>query len=462
MSILHKEWNGKFDAALFQLYDDHFFKGQLSRKLKETNSKVENKRRLSLERYNRCCGILYCKDEYVIEVSKWAIARLRTKEMRLRLFEHYLIHLIMLLWKVHKPSEIHGPLFKRLAKMFNRERDELLHLQTSSSLVRANKTSLYTLTQNSCYMDSLLMILLKCDYYINAFFLTNVDLVKYKDETQRSRIKTLQCILYANYTSEERYITSDKIRDVLYGCYPDMKTPSGAWDFYSVSEIYDLIAHMFYKDLSLEKHTLLYIDKFDSKRNHVVKDPPFRSVFTFWEFMDSYADTDDQYTKIMWSKYNLDIIVFRNSGVPAIQNFGSLESETIKSVMYIHAKSYEEIYDEKRKIYYYYDNLNGKMTAAKLKVGAHLRSFKVSKARCFSEYILGGKYQMVGAVILHGTKPGESGGTHYTSFVRIAEFMWRYDDMGPIWQKCEQFPKSEIFYERDGKKPELYFYRKVL
>ena len=147
---------------------------------------------------------------------------------------------------------------------------------------------------------------------------------------------------------------------------------------------------------------------------HLPKKRPFQEIkefplFQFWDYLGSNSSEGEE---ILWDSIKSPILVFQNGGLPPITDFGSIGSE-----------------------------------------GTYL------KVRSFGETIIHKKYNLFGVIMLHGTRPGKNGGSHYTAYIKTKGGQWySYDDIGPVFKRCTT-PK--VFNESGGSKPEMYFYQKT-
>ena len=487
--------------TVFDAYDELGFINQISQKLKETNS------HLSFDGYLiselpviRWCDILFMIHtegvDYDMSLTPWAVARLTqsNKEERLNifgtqnmdvclliLFEHQLSHLLALLWghfDINNVSDtiygVHGKLYKCATSSFFGDGISNIpkHLEDplNAPLAILNDITVkYSYWENSCNLDSLNMLLFTCknSFFRSALLTTNSSSAVYDqnttfrspctkgseiltEESFRNFVSRAQEALIKDYSK----IASDSpssmkcvdIRSVLSECFLDMKivttiesdnsifnepgTVSESeiieWDFYNVGELYALYTDMFpvlkLRNTSVIKHNLKNntIIQTISAHNH--------SVLTFWDFLHDDDPRDIEGAKVVevinWNKVNHPFLVFKNGGIPAITKFGVSGIETIKNPY-----SDEDI--------------------------------SLTKHRNFGETILNGKYEMIGAIILEGTSPGEEGGVHYHACINTHKGWFYYDDSkGPMWKHLKQFP-SIILTEKKGRKPEMYFYGRV-
>lgn len=488
--------------AIFNLYDAQLFEGQIFDKMLTDNITVSFDGELpSVQNVSfrlvekRWCDLIYTTnskgDIYHINftISDWTIARILygTSEERVKIFgesdkiecflisfEHQLSHLLFLLWGYsHKYASendldrenandiqsiygIHGKLYGCSTKTFFDKlvQQTILNLSNPKNLDTnvPEISARYKYWKNSCNLDSLNMLLFVCTStaFRDIIFSTNVNSVYYNPSSVsvickngsdiqnvkdlRSFINRLQYALFYDFNAIRSpskngdndgggLIKCTNIRHILYECLTDMKIDN-EWEFYNVGEIYDLYTDLF---------PSLKLSNFPVNRNLpgiVEKSTTTQAVsfFTFWDFLytespENIEDISAPFTTIDWDSMDLPFLVFKNAAVPAVKNFGSFISETVK------------------------DPYSGEKSVC-------------TKHRIFDEYILDGKYEMVGAIVLEGVKPGEEGGIHYHACIKTTSLGWiYYDDMKNTLLKYTKFPRKVLF-ERDREKPEMYFYAK--
>jgi len=194
----------------------------------------------------------------------------------------------------------------------------------------------------------------------------------------------------------------------------------------------------------------------------------------FWDFIDPFDNVEDTAQEYLWNDMDYPILVFRNGGIPAITNFGSTCSETVNVPIFKNVKV-------DRKLSYLKANkiplpLEWKISKdgftnridktvvedaiVKIKeVQTITTTVVINKARAFGETIINGKYEIIGAIVLLGTSIGKDSGVHYVSYVKTPSGEWYYfNDIGAVWKRLDEFPP--LFKEEEGRKPEMYFYKK--
>lgn len=483
---------------LYILYDKYAFYNQISQRLTLINQLNAYKTILRFKEMTPpdgatvCCGLCYYFEGETkiinLQVPAWIIGRVGNLDseqlydtfgtdnmsmLMLLIFEHQLTHLLFCLWEKegHFPHP-HNPLFECVHNSFFNDRSSDLSAtnydivniisQPHSYPSPPSKYTRYTYNSNSCYLDSLLTLIFftKSSVIRDAIFTTDVSNITYTNSNHQfispctsdissneftETVQNLQSYLFTDYMSllSEKSKECRDVRILLSRCYPDIMKQNGKvmkFDIYSAPEIYDFIAYSF--------PTLLCKDFNQSVSGKVKKSVNDRSIFTFWEFMEP---TVNNLKYILWEDMDCDILVFRNGGFPAITNYGSIVSEKIKVPTY----------------------KNGK---------AVLTTETIKKERAFGEYIINDTYEMVGAILLHGARPGKSGGAHYTAYIKTGNKTsngnfgtWmEYNDIGNVWkmtgynrsikgelqQLLGTFP-NHILTEKSGVKPEMYFYAKI-
>jgi hypothetical protein len=420
---------------------------------------------------------------------------------------------------------VHGNVFKCILKNFFSKKitnDITINLSKKDSYIQPfsdKEPGRYKYWENSCNIDALTSIFYtsKSTAFRDAIFLTNVDLIDYakfnetsklknsnllfkspcsfdsgiKSEEQfRNIVKEIQIAMFSDYTimiEKGENIKCSNLRELLSQCYTDMKTEYSEWDVYNVAELYVLFVQAFPKlyNLNYPVYTNYPLEIRERISNEQI------SIFTFWEFIYDDLETQDR-PLIDWNEFNSDILVFRNGGNPAILNFGSTDSEIIKIPEYKKIivdeykytktlpKGWKRAYSKEEDEYFYFNAYTGEQRSKlpkgtiknKIKTGKTKEKtietktkIEINKTRAFGEYIINNRYELIGAIILQGTKPGEEGGVHYISYIKTINYQndntWiKYNDIGNIWDKIDGFPEK-ILIEKINNKPEMYFYMKI-
>lgn len=440
-------------------------------------------------------------------------------------FEHQLSHLLALLWDqvgpVSNPLDetygVHGKLFKCTTDAFfgDTVSDVVVELSNSAhipSLPHPDEHGRYSYWSNSCNLDSLTTILMfsESSVFRDAIFGTNAALVNYRveetpgvevfhqpcensylqdEEAWRDYVARVQSQFFCDYTNmitEGHTMRCYNIRKLFRECYPDMKK-HGTWRFYNIAELYQLVVRMF---PTLLYRNVPYMRIEPGKESIRGQHLETKEMFSFWEYMDPLDDVELAAEDILWDELEDDVLVFRNGGLPPIVNFGDIDPEEVEVQVYkripkkktktiVRLPEGWKLYKSSKtgKYYYYHKKTevsqweppsDAVVEELEKTIGqtAHLtlESVIINKKRAFDETIINGKYEMFAAAVLQGTKPGKEGGIHYIAYIKTTEGWYHYNDSGDIWKIAADdgaFPRDEILYERDGKKPELYFYRRV-
>jgi len=279
-------------------------------------------------------------------------------------------------------------------------------------------------SNNSCYTDTLLTILFKS---LSSFWRDNIltklynpsDFDKLICKTQvknpsevslySNRLKLELVYIYANLMKGND-ITCSIIRPIFNECLGDLFI-NGQWVTYSPDIIYGLLTDL-YPALRLNN---LYEYHFDINVQKI-------SHFTMWEFME-----ESNSKKIRWDLLDDKVLVFHNSGIPAITiyNEKGIEKNVIN---YDKTKVVSEIY----------------------------------KNNSFSEFILNDKYLLIGVITLQGYILGQDGGSHYVGYYRNREGKWvYYDDTQVSEKKIDKLPEIGVWKYSNYNLPYMYFYQRT-
>jgi len=284
-------------------------------------------------------------------------------------------------------------------------------------------TTFYQLQQNSCYLDTILMIILGggAPAWRETIFIEDVNHTDYGQvlsafpaaaSTARVRAVAyqLQTSLFDDYSvifshDSTGSLTSSSIRECFASMLPGMKLGEG-WAPFSASAIYDLLADFF---PGLKTQCPVRIVKGGATTS--VQTRP-RNLLQMWDYMDPLTDTEGSYEEILWDEIESPMLVFQNGSHPPIREFDRLQPEIV-------------VADNTRKTVY--------------------------KQRVFGETILGGRYRLSGVVTLVG-------GAHYIGYIRIAGDWYYYNDTGPVFRVLKDLPREGVWKESGGAKPDLLFY----
>lgn len=291
---------------------------------------------------------------------------------------------------------------------------------------------------NSCYIDSLLMVMFFSD---TEFFRDGVlafDPYSIRDQYRGEfceesageirdipgYVKKIQDqirIDLQNLHSGKAQHSCTPLRKLLLSCLPSMKKDKN-WEVFSVRELYAAFVAMFPRLQMMAPSQRIY----KTEPPGPIEDRLYR-VFTMWDFMDTHLNVEGDYINILWEKINCPLLVFTNSLTPRIQKFNKLGVESG-----VHKINHEKF------------------------------PWKAEKGRKFGEFILGGKYELIGVITITGVQKGAEGGSHYVCYFKTSDGDWNYyNDLKNYAVSIEKLPKEGVWVEKNGKVPEMYFYRRL-
>lgn len=282
--------------------------------------------------------------------------------------------------------------------------------------------SLFRLDRNSCYLDSLLMVILAMQNsaWREAIVASHPNTEDYSafvrmlggshsQASIRTAAKHFQNLTAEGFndihSASLTCLNCDAFREVLWPFLPEMKS-EGRWVPFSTSSVYDCLAELFPK---LQAECLVQTVRYGSEESPRKKR---RNLLQMFDFVDSFEDTEKcSYEKILWNELSSPLLVFQNGGLPPIKDFTSLHPEEIETT-------------------------KGKSL--------------VRKQRIFSEILLD-RYQLCGVVTLQSN-------AHYVAFFKSHTGWFFFDDQGPSLVQLTALPNEGVFKEERGLHPELLFY----
>ena len=230
------------------------------------------------------------------------------------ILEHILIHLLVEVFASHdNGNEICE--FYRLAAYHFSHPDPAPSASGTGCAWHANPcildplqlpTNFYQLNQNSCYLDTILMIMLGggAPVWRETVFIEDVNRVDYGKflsafpaAASAARVRAtafqLQTSLFADYSAifsdaSAGSLTAAPIRDCFASVLPDMK-PGGAWAPFSASEIYDLLVD-FFPGLKIQCPVRIVKDRVTTSFQ-----TRSRNLLQMWDYMDPLTDTEGSY-----------------------------------------------------------------------------------------------------------------------------------------------------------------------
>jgi predicted Ser/Thr protein kinase len=382
-------------AYLVGLYDQIMFDDEIEQELQNKNLKIKftigNHSDIQIE--NGVCNFI----------------TIAPKNIPVLLFvtQHNIIHLAIMLFNGHKPT--HDKIFKCMA-------EELFgHTQFGHDLM---PVGYFVNRMNSCYIDSLLMILFG---NVSSFWRKNIldidtskydyDVSLYKTcgvEDFNNYAQAVQRQLLNDYTSVFRdghVDTCSRLRVFLGQCNKTIASN----EIYSAYIVYDLLSDIF-PDLKIS---------FTQRVNNKISKQS-RGMFTFWDFME---DDSESPVRIEWNKIDSPILVFHNEMNPPIHYFNKIGVE--KGIIHLDGAEYP---------------------------------YEKEKVRAFGEKILNDRYSLVGIVMLEGIEAGRESGSHYTAYYKNSNKKWVYfNDVGMLREE-DELPDS--IWEMTYRMPNMFFYQK--
>lgn len=306
----------------------------------------------------------------------------------------------------------------------------------------------YRWHENSCYIDSLLMVMFFsiADKWRNVFF--DVDVTEYPpvlectggatiDDVNQFRTKVQQQ-LEADFNELELGETNPKcrqLRQYLVQCEPDTRE-HGVWVTYNVGNMYSALVRIFpYLNMDIPEVS----DLTPPTRRQTA-----RSLCTVSDYMINEFPVLEPGVKatrwiIDWDRYDGDILVLQNEGQPRIRFFDQVgeEHRTIRIPVG---------QDEKGKMRYREEKSN------------------IFKSKALNYTILQDRYTLVGVVTLEGIGLNSgAGGTHYVAHFLADDGKWYfYNDLkGGNAREVAELPRAGVWEEANNKMPALFFYART-
>ena len=468
--------------SIFSLYDEIFFQGQITTRLKELNAKIRFYTSSRSSGMGGTCGVERASGAsptrtctYYIDIAPNIIStifRIYPKglllaagvgcedrlECLLLIFEHELIHLLMELWAFADPSREpkniyapHGKLFQCMARTyFGHTRfdhdlgiptidveEEHTAFKRHMEMKRIPKMG-YTYWSNSCYFDSLFMVLFAnvSTFWRDHLLKADVSKFIYPAKVCNGNSNMMRIIStkmqeqmkedVASLQRGEGIVKCTDLRKLFAQCIP--LQVKGMWVMFNVGSMYSSIADFFPElllDIPIRVHSWDRLSKKFTPRSITYQK---EAVSTFWDFMDPLSDVEPgtAYKEIVFEAIQTPVLVFVNGGIPRVKKMNSLEPEKTISV-----------------------------------IDGVARAVRVTKKRAFGDRIIDGRYRIVGVVILEGVPEHGEGGSHYTAYFLTSTEKWVfYNDIGAKLVEISALPSS-VWEDKDRKMPAMYFYQRV-
>jgi hypothetical protein len=424
---------------LFNAYDLFFFQNQITEKLKSTHASI-NFRVIKGDKSE-------CRFEiesggnrlYFFNISVSIFQNMSNKDgcfdraiCLMFVMEHQIIHLLMLLYNYQNkvPDDDtysqHGPLYVCMLRTFFGDVDTSHDLKGGekepsgkTQAVIAKEIGRFSNVRNSCFLDSLLFVLLISDgsnYIRDVMFNSDIGNIPYnvKQICDRSiSIRTRQQVRELAYRIREmlkrdyrrlqggEVFQCNTLRHELRKCDPEI----GTGDIYTPIEVYGIFAHLF------PKLQVYFPPKFVVTETLTGEVEPARetvgitqkATFTDLEYYPYSIRTygpQGPGSFYVWEDMNVPLLVFHNTG---------------------------------------------------------------QKIHNFEEYIINRNYRLFGVVMSRGrVSTTEEGGGHYNAYLRINGQWFFYDDMPPTTlRRLEKLPSDEVFRVNRRGIAELLFYERI-
>jgi hypothetical protein len=479
---------GRDIEYIFNLYDEVFFQSQIKTKIKEipgTRLAFYASERTSgaggvcsIERDRKECiyyldiapnivNTIFKKNRSGLPLAAGIGCRDRLECLML-IIEHQIVHLLMILWGYLDSNGdsiygSHGGLFQCMAKEYFGHTNVGHDLGFTSidfgnspkptpsrtlGTRKAPPSFGYAYWSNSCYLDSLMIVMLEgvSSFWRLGLMESNIDKTPYKGICYgsktfseatigdiRSYVKQIQTQIKADYRAlhaspGKTLVRCTLLRKLLWRCIPELR-PEGEWIIFNSGVIYEALAGLF---PVLGMDVPIKIHRWKPEKKKWIPDPvEYRKIamFTMWDYLDPLTDVEPEkdYTEIRWDNLQAHGLVFSNGGAPRIKNFGVPGVE--KGINIIEGDSYP---------------------------------YHVTKIRAFGETIIHGRYRLVGVVTLEGISPTGEGGTHFVSYFLGRDDRWyHYNDTSARIVAINKLPSDGVWVERNGRMPSMYFYQKI-
>ena len=438
---------------IFNLYDDLFFSKQICKRLSDSGSQV-----LFFADARSTGVVSTCRRDdqgikciYYFDLSPTVLVAKSSKLAAgigctdrtyclLLIMEYLIVLLLMMLYDYLDPED---PKFSEGGDLFKCILNEYFgHTRYDPNLglieVKYQGRGVYTNVANSCYIDSMLIVLFYCmsTFWRKGLLDTNVRNIQYEtvkgicDVVGGSKINTVDKLYNLAEQIQSQLIedykslkingitqTCSHLRNLIVQCLPSLKS-RGGFEIFNAGAIYDTIASIF----PVLKFDIPY-EIVDPDGNVKTSSSPISSL-TMLEFMEPQDKTPK---KILWNKIESPILVFINTGAPRIKKLNEVGEE--KSDFYVGRSRYVNV---------------------------------INKVRAFGERILNGRYRIIGIVTLLGVAPNKEGGSHYIARYIGEDGQWYYyNDVGGVLETIDELPEAGVWKESGGQMPGIYFYERV-
>lgn len=296
----------------------------------------------------------------------------------------------------------------------------------------------YRNIENSCYLDSLLMILffsptdfwkrgiLESDIVSTNYTGRECDLINPSDPKTlvklAARVRSVLRTDYNRLVSREVGVVCTDLRKLLATCVRDLRV-NNRYTIFNDRDIYTALTDLF-------KDTKITIPYSSVIKANNVSEVRVSSI----DIRDYFASYTTETPSLMADLINSEVLVFYNGGSPRVKNFTSVGEES-----------------------------------GEIKLDNFSYPYTIEKSRVLGPIILEGRYRLIGVVTLQGVPRDGEGGKHYTSHFLSksadnTETWYKYDDLKgfatPIGN-IDSLPESGVWKESSGNMPSMFFYQHI-
>lgn len=507
--------NGDDVAALFNLYDQVFFQGQIKDKIIETSSDIQFFARARKTGVAGLCGVKKIEGRrvYYLDIAPNVVEALfkyhkgdmpfaagvgcndRLGCVQL-IMEHEIIHLITIIWGFSsadpddKVYGFHGTLFVCMIKKYfghNRFDHDLgltglsglsgpfgsytptgipagfLRYQSSRTLIGAG----YQNWSASCYLDSILMVLFDS---ISPFWRKNimdvdVSAINYTgkifgaarvDEAPRQGIR-----------GDTLITSTSKMRDVARKIQAQMKedyaTTHAGKKVIKCTMLRQLLAEV---APSMKQRGQWVLFNTGAVYDAIVNVFPELSMDIPYQIHRWVVSEDGQ------GRYDPDSVDYASEAsitmwdyldpltdVGSEQDYKEIRWDLVDNPVLVfynggapRVRNFGRSGRERGYVYIQGDRTHKMMR----------HEFDIIKARSFGMTIIDDRYRLVGVITLEGVSPVNEGGSHYTAhFLGTDEHWYYYNDIGARVMRVESLPEEGVWVEGGSSMPSMYFYQRM-
>lgn len=184
----------------------------------------------------------------------------------------------------------------------------------------------YQWQENSCYLDSLLMVLFtsKTNFWLDYILDFDPQSIKYETICQKNSLIKTQEQIEVIVADIQKFIrtsylklgkepqTCQTLRQLLYQCYPDLKSKN-RWLYYNPANIYTLLTDLFpVLKIPFSQIACYYKENYQPKPASLFSTACF-TIAQFTEQEEEIKNRKEDLVKIEWQKINHPVIVFENT-----------------------------------------------------------------------------------------------------------------------------------------------------